>query len=230
MIEKSEDISAVALSCVNLAVYLLSPTLGTFVSIVNPLLQRIFGRAFLMVARGNLSEVGRARLGVTYLRVAKEYNSREGGVSVINRLFLPSLETALYTKADEIIESTLWNVVNDSESEKSKIYGQFLGRIPFLEQPPDYSRLIELISILKQLTCDEIILLRLLGDKEVHNFSSLELSVHQGSSLENAYQYGRLLHLRSLGLLIQQAPFVLGTSLGNVRITSLGADLLECLG
>ena len=229
MIEKAEDISAIAMSCVNLAVSLCFPSLGPFVSIVSPLLQRIFGRAFLMVAKGNVSEVGRARLGVTYMKVTQEYNSREGRIDEINSLFLPSVETSFYTKADEIIESTLWNVVFDSESEKAIIYGQFLARIPFLEHL-DFSRLVELGSILKQLTLDEILLLQSLGDKAVHSFSSLELSVHKGSSIDNAYQYGRLLHLKSLGLLIQQAPFVLGTSLGNVKITSLGADLLDCIG
>lgn len=229
MIEKSEDISAIAMSCVNLAVSLCVPGIGPFISIVSPLLQRIFGRAFLMVAKGNVSEVGRARLGVTYMTVAKEYNSRECKVEEINSLFLPSVEPSFYTKADEIIESTLWSVVFDSESEKSVVYGQFLSRIPFLERP-DFTRLVELGSILKQLTFEEIHLLQSLGDKTVHNYSSLELSVHQGTSMDNAYQYGRLLHLKSLGLLIQQAPFVVGTSLGNVKITSLGTDLLDSIG
>lgn len=229
MIDKSEDISAIAMSCVNLAASLCFPGLGPFISIVSPLLQRIFGRAFLMVAKGNVSEVGRARLGVTYMKVAQEYNSRGGKIDDINSLFFPPVETSFYTKADEIYESTLWNVVFDSESEKSIIYGRFLARIPFLEHP-DFSRLVELGSILKQLTCDEIHLLRSLGDKAVHNFSFLELSVHQGDSMDKAYQYGRLLHLKSLGLLIQQAPFVSGTSLGNVKITLLGVDLLDCIG
>ena len=182
-----------------------------------------------MVARGNVSDIGRARLGVTYQTVVEEYNSRCEGDGGLNDSFLPSIGSSLYTKADEIVEPTLWNVVYDAESEKSILYGQFLGRIPFLEHA-DFSHLFELLAILRQLTNDEVKLLHTLGDNVVHDFSSLESGVHKGNSIDDAYQFGRLLHLKSLGLIIQQAPFFVGASLGRVRITSLGIDLLNCLG
>lgn len=229
MSNKAEDYSAIVLSCLNLAAALGFPEIGAFVAIASPLLQRIFTRAFIMVARGNVSDIGRARLGVTYQTVVEEYNSRCEGDGGLNDNFLPSIGSSLYTKADEIVESTLWNVVYDAESEKSILYGQFLGRIPFLEHA-DFSRLFELLAILRQLTNDEVKLLHTLGDNVVHDFSSLESGVHKGNSIDDAYQFGRLLHLKSLGLIIQQAPFFVGASLGRVRITSLGIDLLNCLG
>ena len=183
MSDKTEDYSAIVLSCLNLAAALGFPEVGAFIAIASPLLQRIFTRAFLIVAKGNVSDIGRARLGITHQTVVKEYNSRYDGDGALNDSFLPSIGSSVYTKTDEIVEATLWNVVYDAESEKSIMYGQFLGRIPFLEHA-DFSRLFELLAILRQLTYDEVKQLHSFGDDAVHDYSSLELGVHKGNSMD----------------------------------------------
>lgn len=229
MSDKTEDYSAIVLSCLNLAAALGFPGVGPFIAIASPLLQRIFARVFLMVVRSNVSDISRARLGIAYQKTAEEYNMRSNGDCHHNNNFFPSVDSPAYTKADEVIESTLWSIVYDAETEKSIIYGQFLGRIPFLEHL-DFSQLFELLAIIRQLTHEEIKLLRTLGDYEIHDYSALEARIQNGASADDAYQFGRLLHLKSLGLIIQQPRFYVGSSLGRVRVTSLGGDLLNCLG
>lgn len=228
MSEKTEDLAAVATTCVNIAVSLGLPVIGPVVSIASPVLQRFFGRIFIMIENRNLSNVGRARLGVVYVSAAKKMNSIFNRNEPINSFIISSSNSTTYTKADEIIESILWSAVNDPESEKSLCYGLFIGGIPFIKEI-NHSRLTELLVILRQLTYDEIKELRLLSDNNVYDFSSLEINVLAGASVDDSFRFARLIHLKNLGLIIQNPPYSVGSVLGREKITSLGIDLINYL-
>ena len=229
MNERNEDYAAIAMSWVNMAVAMGCPDLVPFVGIANPLIQRVFSRVFSIFDSWGLSNVSKARLGVAYVNAAEAISKNHSLGKTIDKSFHSTADIVKYTKADEIIEAVLWNVFLDSESEKSSLYGRFSGNVPYVHDL-SYAQFTELNSILKQLTYTEIRLLEKFKDGRTIYFKDLEGRVYSDNHSDECFLFGNLHHLKNLGLLIQCPPFFLGASIGRVRITSLGENLLNCIG
>lgn len=227
--DKSSDISSAVVSMVNAAALIGCPIVAPIISAVNPLLQRVIERGFALFSRDTIATVECARLGIAYETAVNTINCHVAkGDLVREDGFFEDLNGSLYTKADEIIEACLKNVVNDAETQKSEVYGKFLGSIPFLDGY-SASQLISLNSILRQLTIEDIENLKLFIDKESHDFSNLEQQVKNGGSAVDAHKFASLLHLKNVGLIARSASFMLGMDLQNEKITVIGKELLDII-
>lgn len=228
-IDNSSDFSSAVVSMMNAAALIGCPIVVPIISAVNPLLQRVIERGFALFSRDTTATVECARLGIAYEMAVKTINNHVAkGDLLRDDGFFDALNGSLYTKADEIIEACLKNVVNDAETQKSEVYGKFLGSVPFLEGY-SVSQLISLNSILRQLTIEDIENLRLFIDKEPHDFSDLETQVKIGGSAVDAHKFASLLHLKNVGLIARSASFKLGMDLENEKITVIGKELLEII-
>lgn len=227
--DRCSDFSSALVSMVNAATLIGCPIVAPIISAVNPLLQRIFERGFALFNRDTTATIECARLGITYETTVNTINFRLAkGEKLRDDGFFDAINGGFYTKADEIIEACLKNVINDAETQKSKIYGRFLGTIPFLEGY-SASRLISLNSILLQLTVEDIENLRLFMDMKPHSFFEIESQVKNGGTAEDAHKYASLLHLKNVGLIARSAPYTLGMDLENETITVIGKELLDII-
>lgn len=227
--DKSSDFSAALVSMVNAAALIGCPIVAPIISAVNPLLQRVIERSFALFNRDSTATVECARLGIAYETAVNTINNHVAKGDLLREDgFFDALNGSLYTKADEIIEASLKNVVNDAETQKSEVYGKFLGSVPFLEGY-SASQLISLNSILRQLTVEDIENLKLFSDLKPHDFFDIEFKIKNGGSAVDAHKFASLLHLKNVGLIARSAPFTLGMDLQNEKITVIGKELLDII-
>ncbi len=227
--DKSSDFSATVVSMMTAASLIGCPIVAPIISAVSPLLQRIVERGFALFNRESTATVECARLGIAYNAAVNTINARFAqGESLREDGFFDAINKSMFTKADEIIEASLKNVINDAETQKSEVYGRFLGSVPFLE---DLStpQLIGLNSVLRQLTIEDIENLKTFNDMKPHDFSSIEIEVKNGGSAVSAHRYASLLHLKNVGLITRSAPFTLGMDLQTVKISVIGKELLDII-
>lgn len=227
MSDKSSDFGAIMSSCVNLAAALGFPVIAPFVGIVNPILQRIFERSFMLVNKNNTAQIECARLGIAYMQAVSTIQSNlDEGNRVRTDGFLEEINGIEYTIADDILEATLRNVVTDAESKKAAFYGTFIGNIPFSDD--SFEEFINLNAILRQLTCSEIEQLKHIREEVEIDFTNLENLVRTRSATA-VRQYSEVLHLKNVGAIIQHPMFQLGSTLGKERCTRLGERILRIL-
>lgn len=227
--DKSSDFSSSVVSMLNAAALIGFPIVAPILSAVNPLLQRVIERGFALFSRDTIATVECARLGIAYEKAVNTINNHMAQGDLLREDgFFDALNGSHYTKADEIIEACLKNVVNDAETQKSEVYGKFLGSIPFLEGY-SASQLISLNSILRQLTVEDIENLKLFSDLKPHDFFDIELKIKNGGSAVDAHKFASLLHLKNVGLIARSAPFTLGMDLQNEKITVIGKELLDII-
>lgn len=228
-IDKSSDFSSALVSMVNAAALIGCPIAAPIISAVNPLLQRVIERGFALFSRDTTATVECARLGIAYKTAVNTINDHVAKGDLLREDgFFDAINGSLYTKADEIIEACLKNVINDAEMQKSEVYGKFLGNIPFLDGY-SASQLISLNLILRQLTVEDIENLKLFSDLNPHDFFDIEFKIKNGGSAVNAHKFASLLHLKNVGLIARSAPFTLGMDLQNEKITVLGKELLDII-
>ena len=227
--DRSSDYSSAVVSMVNAAALIGFPIVTPIISAVNPLLQRVIERGFALFSRDTIATVECARLGIAYEKAVNTINNHMAQGDLLREDgFFDALNGSHYTKADEIIEDCLKNVVNDAEMQKSEVYGKFLGSIPFLEGY-SASQLISLNSILRQLTVEDIENLKLFSDLKPHDFFDIEFKIKNGGSAVDAHKFASLLHLKNVGLIARSAPFTLGMDLQNEKITVIGKELLDII-
>lgn len=230
MSDKTNDFSAIATAMINAAALFGFPDAVPFISMVNPLLSRIIERGFRLFHRDDIVEVECARLGIAYCSAVQVINEcYKSGRKLREDGFLEVFRNNQYALADEVIEASLRSVISDAETLKSQYYGRFIGRIPFLEGVP-VSELININSILKQLTVDDIYNLHLFADKNPHIFTDLELDVKNNLNSEKAHKYSSILHLKNLGLITRLFPVRVGLDLEKERITKVGIQVLDIVG
>ena len=230
MSDKINDFSAIATVMVNAAALFGYPEAVPFISMVNPLLSRIIERGFRSFHRNDIVEVECARLGIAYGSAIQAINdSMSLGMKLREDGFLEAFRNSQYTLADEVIEASLRNVISDAETLKSEYYGRFIGRVPFLEGVP-VGELININSLLKQLTIEDINNLRLFADKNTHSFSDIEVDVKNNIYSESAHLYSSILHLKNLGLITRIYPASVGLDLEKERITKVGLQVLDIIG
>ena len=224
--DRSSDYSSAVVSMVNAAALIGFPIVTPIISAVNPLLQRVIERGFALFSRDTIATVECARLGIAYEKAVNTINNHMAQGDLLREDgFFDALNGSHYTKADEIIEACLKNVVNDAETQKSEVYGKFLGSIPFLEGY-SASLLISLNSILRQLTVEDIENLKLFSDLKPHDFFDIEFKIKNGGSAVDAHKLASLLHLKNVGLIARSAPFTLGMDLQNEKITVKLLDII----
>ena len=230
MSDNSSDFSAIATAMINAAALFGFPDALPFVSMVNPLLSRIIERGFSLFHREGIVEVECARLGIAYSSAVQIINdSFNAGKKLRNDGFLEAFQGSQYTQADEVIEASLRNVISDAETLKSQYYGSFIGRIPFLEGVP-VSELININSILRQLTVEDIKNLKIFADRIEHNFADLEMEVKNNMYSERTHLYSSILHLKNLGLITRLFRASVGLDLERERITKVGIQVLDIIG
>lgn len=230
MSDKSSDFSAIATAMINAAALFGFPDALPFVSMVNPLLSRIIERGFSLFHREGIVKVECARLGVAYSSAVQVINdSFNAGKKLRNDGFLEAFQGSQYTQADEVIEASLRNVISDAETMKSQYYGRYIGRIPFLEGVP-LSELININSILRQLTVDDINNLHIFAGGMEHDFKDLENEVKTNMYSVRAHLYSSILHLKNLGLITRIYPADTGLDLQKERITKVGIQVLDIVG
>ena len=225
MCEKSENFSDFMTTCLNLVSLIGFQPIAPFVSAVNPLLQRILEKGFRLFNRDSTAKVECARLGIAYVHACDTINSKiQNGNRLRSDGFLDEISIDSYSVADEVIETTLRNTVQDAESKKAYLYGRFIGSFPFSEDLT-IEMLIHYNMVLAQLSYREIEILHCLCDRNKHCFNSLENTMRENPSQEASVLFSSLLHLKSLGLLIQLFPVTLGAPIGNIKVSSIGHDL-----
>ena len=230
MSDKSSDFSAIATTMINAAALFGFPDVVPYVSTVSPLLSKIIERGFRLFRRDNLVEVECARLGIAYGSAVQTINDSLGsGKKLREDGFLEAFQNNQYTQADEIIEASLRNVISDAETLKSVYYGRFIGRTPFLEGVP-VNELININSILKQLTVEDIRNLHLFADRNEHILTDLEVDVKNNIYSGRAHLFSSYLHLKNLGLITRVFPATLGLDLEKERITKVGIQVLDVVG
>ena len=227
MNENNTAFGAVIVSMINAASLIGCPMAAPFISAFNPLLQRVLERGFTMFHPESTVIVKCARLGIAYESAVNTINNHfEQGDSLREDGFFDAINDSNYTEADEIIEATLNNVIDDAETLKSRVYGNFIGSIPFLKGY-SASQLISLNSILRQLTIEDIENLKMFRDMMPHDFFGLEVQVKNGGSEVDTLKYTSLMHLKNLGLIYRVAPFRLGMDLQNAKATLIGKVILD---
>lgn len=229
MSEESSDFSAIVISWLNLASYFNFPAISPVVSIISPVLQRIIEKGFSIFDRDSTAKIECARLGIAYQSACERINMNiKSGKQIRDDGFIDALNSSKYTSADEIIEAILRNTIHDAESWKSNIYGRFLGNMLFMEHLPK-EILTQHCRTVSQLSKDDIELLHILNDNKKHNFISFEDSIRNNPDNDSSHYFYSLLHLKSLGLLIQYQPFPLGYSIGIIKCSLSGQQIDEIL-
>ena len=206
------------------------PDAVPFVSMVNPLLSKIIERGFRLFHQDNLVEVECARLGIAYSSAVQTINdSLNSGKNMREDGFMEAFQNSQYTQADEIIEASLRNVISDAETLKSVYYGRFIGRTPFLEGV-SVNELININSVIKQLTVDDINNLQFFADRNEHSLMDIEADVKKNIYSENAHLFSSYLRLKNLGLITRVFPANVGLDLERERITKVGIQVLDFVG
>ena len=229
MNDKANDFSAIVLSLINTAALIGFPGSVPAISMVSPFLQRIIERGFSMFHGKASAEIECARLGIAYRYAVDTINDNiVAGKQLRGDGFLESINNSQHTHADEIVEATLRNVINDAEIQKSILYGKLIGQMPFLSGY-SVSVMVSLNNILRQLSTFDVENLMEFSDRKVHNLKQLEVAVKRGAGNETGHRFVSLIHLKNLGLIVRQFPTQLGLELENETISSTGYQLLQIL-
>lgn len=229
MSEESSDFSAIVISWLNLASYFNFPVVSPVISIISPVLQRIIEKGFSIFDRDSTAKIECARLGIAYQSACERINLNiKSGKQVRDDGFIDALNSSKYTDADEIIESILRNTIQDAESWKANVYGRFLGNMLFHEHLTK-ATLSQYCKIISELSKADIELLHVLNDNKKHCFLPLENSMRNSPDNDSSILFHSLLHLKSLGLLVQFPPFYLGAVIDTIKCSLYGQQIDQIL-
>lgn len=136
-----------------------------------------------------------------------------------------------FSKADDLFESMINHIKQDSESRKAWFYGNFVGSIPF-SSDLSYSNLTQYAKIISQLTYTELCLLnnfcRNYKDKSV-DFGKAELYVKQTEDPNASELLSEIIHMRNLCLLNSHPPYNQGEIIGKVSLSFSGERLYKLM-
>lgn len=195
-------------------------------STVNPVIQTCFDSLFSLLGKKDLTKVECTRLGISYSIAVDGINEKtNSGAKLREDSFFAGAE---YSSANQLLESAIKATIDDTETIKSVCYGRFMANIPF-KNCCDIATLQSLNTIIKQLTYKEICLIRLLYDRKQVSSNSMEDYLQKHDDIECTVLFNQLLHLQNLGILITMPPFILGVTLGNVKISTVGLCLYEMM-
>jgi len=157
------------------------------------------------------------------LKILNDNSSKVGAIK--NDLFLDQNQME-HEGLDSAVEAIFQNIISDSETKKSKLYGNFLGNIPY-QVGLDSSMILHINRLVRNLTYEQLCVLKwvqshgkIQGEKLKVNYSSEALA---------AVLFYELKDLKQTGLLSPVTPFAVGAEVDNVELSVIGKTIYELL-
>jgi len=145
--------------------------------------------------------------------------------AIKNDLFHDQNQTE-HEDLDSAVEAIFQNIISDSETKKSKLYGNFLGNIPY-QVGLDYSMILHINRLVRNLTYEQLCVLKwvhnlgkIQGEKLIKNYSSEALAT---------ILFYELKELKQFGLLSPLPPIRVGAEVDNVELSIMGKTIYELL-
>lgn len=160
------------------------------------------------------------RLGISAKAVKNSYERNlKQGKTIVNSIFINSEIKG--PNINDVLESILQSIKDDSETMKSEIYGRFLGNIPF-RGDLDASNILFIKNIIHSLSFTELCILEIINRRNIPKLSNLQQMINSDNRPVLFEFYNALLKLKSNSLLLARGPVSLGDTIGNVEISKLG--------
>lgn len=192
----------------------------------SPIMNHCINRVLSLFENKSFAKIESARLGICYSQMVGTFKKNlDNG----HEISFPDLANSKDnpTKADEIFEAIFKASIDDSQTIKSLFYGHLMGNLPFQSQY-DASASYLLLKTAMQLTYDELCLLAVIDKLPGKCYYQVEKKAN-GDDPDASELYAYLLHINSLGLLKRIPAYMLGRTLDNHVISSLGRDLCRLL-
>lgn len=195
---------------------------------LNPLLKEAFDIILSDMFKKNLTKREMQRLGISYVAAIEQIKENMDNKTALRSddLFIKNEEN--YSKADDILETTFKNAINDTELNKSLYYGRFIGNLPFCPQI-DYSNSLHLQRAISQLSYTHFCILTYMQKVGVINLSKWRIYLETNSDFKCSEIYSCFKDLKNYNLINPLPPFSLNTEMGNVRISSIGTHACTLL-
>ena len=218
------DLSAVAATGINVLISSFNIPSDVQLAIANcsPVIQRGFEVALETIGSNRFSNNEKKRLAHTFLSAAQkaaENNSKQKSLA-------PSFESS--DDLEDILEDLLCAASDDSQEKKDEVYGRFIGNFPYQGQFNKTS-VYMLARIIRELSYDELLLLSILYELGSTNFESINtcfVNTENVTAGEICYYF---MHFRNLGLTVRTFPFSTGSTIGTIKLSSLGKGLCEMM-
>ena len=211
-------ISAAAVSAINFASLSLTEDFTILFSAISPIVQVAIERGLHAIGANRLSDREKLRIGsaVWWAHKVAEENINSGKFIKLNQ----------YEGDDvtSLVESIFRAASEDSQEKKDMAYGAFLGNFAFQDQF-DRGALFSMARILKDLSYDELLLIAALSGQSGRNYEPFYEKLDNEEDLRCGEMVGYFVRLRNLGITKRVAPFRLGSSIGNLKLSALGEEL-----
>ena len=199
-----------------------------FTSILSPLLNRALETIGEDLMKKNLTKKEMQRMGISYAYsiATIKYNKENNKDFRQDKLFVE--DCSENSEVEDIIEAVMKNVIVDSEANKARFYGCFIGNLPFAPQI-DYSYSFTIQRIIKNLSYKELCIVRYFKDKGVLKLQSFDSFNNDGQNIkknELAFYFKDLL---SLGVIHKAKPMNMQYELDNMKLSPLGNDIYTLL-
>lgn len=195
-----------------------------------PIMQQIIHRSIHFLFNRNPTKIECARLGIAYDEAAKtiERNARAGKTIRTDGLFEDSSYRG-YNRADEIVEASLRYAIDDPETIKARAFGRFIGNVPYCTSSGD--SLIAICKNIQELSYLELCTICVFYGQPPKNFTKLEHAIRHDKqdAMEEADFYARILHLKSIGILMPAASFISSSAIGYVSLSKVGRTLHQLM-
>lgn len=219
------------LGIVTATISLIKPTLSIAALAVQPALS-IQLKKFLYHLAGinqiTQREFSRLEQGIDGMTETLQENMRNGELRTD---YLLQQNSDGYCDADDIFEDLINNIKQDSEKDKARFCGNFIGNIPY-STDLDYSNLMQYSKVISQITYRELCLLhnfyKNYKDKSV-DFGKAEKYVKRTEDLTANELLSEILHMLHLGLLNTHPPYNLGEIIGKVSLSFYGERLYKLM-
>lgn len=136
-----------------------------------------------------------------------------------------------FCDADDIFESMINHINQDSEKKKASFCGNFIGSLPYTKDL-SYSNLMQYSRIISQLSYSELCLINIFCSKLKNKnvcFLRAEQYVKQHENPIAAEILIDILHMRGMGLIQNVPPYNLGANVDNVVLSLSGERLYNLM-
>lgn len=205
-------------------------TAAVFVGTNASILQQFIARGLESLFGRSLAKSECARLGIAYDEVRETIKRNlKSGKTIRQDGFLDESFNGNYSRANELVEATIKFAIDDSEFLKAQAYGRLLGNSLFCDFDRDSIK--SLARTIKELSYRELCTIYSFYGKTPRNFTKLEYDIRhtKQDSTEEAEYFARILHLKTLGVLMPSATFISNSAIGYVFLSKMGRNLCEMM-
>lgn len=218
--EKSQTLSALFTTAVNLTALSLLPEAASVLSAFSPALQRSMEIALSNMGAARLADREKQRVGNTIAYAINVADKKIKAGYPIKQKELEGLDV------EALIETICRAAAEDAQELKEIAYASLIGNFAFQDKF-DIGALFNIAKILKGLSIDELRLIAVLHGRVTTNYEPVYNALLNNGDLVAGELVNHFLSLRNQGITVRTYPFTTNHTIGSVKLSAYGENLCD---